>query len=222
MPRRKGSSPTSGGAATTPLKGMRADGNETEQTLALEMLVRQMEGFERQIRLQNTAIEKLLQARAGDADRIQQQVQQQIAKDKADSAAAIQEVRDKLQELLEAKRPDEHTQQVMVEDALVKARQEIADSHTRFQEELSKMKRGTLTSNESESVLLTINGVRHLIKPGRNTKVPEAFIKAWKRRVEEKKWAKQLDLSFQGNNPADRIQRLRGLPSMWNENSGGV
>ena len=189
---RRSSRPYGGGVTPTPLKGALVVEGEGEASLALKMLVDQMQAYQQQ---------NLLELQAMSAAMYQQTeqvkvLQLEIAEIKREAAAALVETRLKLQKLMEQKPTDPATLQQMVKAAQEKAKREMHEAEIRFQEALKTMPRGTLINDTPERIRLIINGVDQFLKPGLNHNIPQAFIDHWEKRKDEQRWASGLNDAF--------------------------
>jgi hypothetical protein len=214
--------------SSTPLQGALLKADDTQESLLLEALVARLEGYERTQRLMLEAMQSLSTATQEQISTLQHNVMTEIAREKQEAARAADEARLKFEELLQQKPLDPATKQAMLQAAMKDAEKQLAQQAVAFKELLRDMPRGDIMSHEPEAVRFIINGEAVIIRPGLNTNIPEAFIEAWERRDDHRKWAADVEKSFrrfddQGNpRSANDINIARGVTTVWNEDAGVV
>jgi type I site-specific restriction endonuclease len=169
---------------------------ETQDSLALRMLVDQMTAHQQQVMLELQAMGAALQNQTAQV----KSLQLEIAAVKHDAAEALAETRIKMQKLMEKTPTDPATQQKMVKEAQIRAKQEMMEAEARFKVALETMPRGDLTNDTGDVVRLIANGVSQVIVPGVNHNVPQAFIEHWEKRKDEKLWSDGLNNAFLARN----------------------
>lgn len=188
--------PINGGGVTPapkiPVVGALFTEGETQDSLALRMLVEQMQAHQQQTLMQLQAMGAALEGNTAQV----RALQLEIAEVKRQAAEGLAETRVKMQKLMEQRPTDPATLQRMVREAQERAKREMLEAEARFRANLETMPRGTINNDTGEVVRLIINGIPHVILPGENKNVPRAFIDHWEKRKDEKRWSDGLNAAF--------------------------
>lgn len=207
----------SGPAATTPLQGaLREDGEESIENTAFALMLQRMAAFEQQQILMQQYLEKAFTSQ-------QEQIKalnKALAAEKRRSVEAQELTHKKMQELLETRRPDPATREAMIRAEQERIDKEQKQRRVEFVQVLRDAPKGTIVSYEPHSVCLILNGLRHTIKPGKNTGVPAPYIKAWEQRAELKDWASKFEMDLRAAEDANVVQRLRGQGPLYDPERG--
>ena len=184
-------------STNVPLSGALITEGDTPDSLALKMLIGQMQSFQQQNLLELQAMTAALQQQNEQVKALQLE----IAAIKHDAAAALGETRVKLQQLMERRPTDPATLQKMVKEAQIQASRQMHEANLRFVKELAQAPRGDIDARDipytGEAVRLIINGVSQNIIPGKiNTGIPQPFIDHWDKRKDEARWAAGLNAGF--------------------------
>lgn len=192
-----------------------------EQSPALTILVTRLEEQERQLRLMNEAFLNM-KAALDSRDKEYQQLQQTVANDKARSAEAIKLSREKLLKTAEANPIDPHIQAQMLAQIKSEGEHRVKQKRAAFTKLLETAPKGIINNPKDESIPLTINGVRLVISPGKNT-VPAPFAEEWEKTLRMAKWAEDVRKAAVGTKPFHELEQWRGAnsgeadPLIWQE-----
>jgi hypothetical protein len=219
MTRKKKSRGSSSPAASTPLKGALHVDGETKESVALQMIVEQMQSMERQMRLQAQAQERQM---AGHKKEVAA-LQTALAVEKTRATQALAAVTDKFQKLVEANPLDPQTRDAMVKSELKRQRVEREKHKIRFKEEFAKMPRGEVY-NTGGPETMTINGITVFFAPGNNKDIPACFIEEWEKREKMRGLSDEFARSLQPVEDqllsANKYQAILGQHPIWNEDAG--
>ncbi len=182
--------------AKTPLKGALTV-DDSQESLAIRMLVDQMQSYQQQVMLELQAMNAVLHNQTEQV----KAVQLEIAAVKREAAAGLSETRLKMQKLMEQKPTDPATLQAMVKSAQENAHKQMREAETRFKLALQTMPRGDLDLRDEprtgEVIRLIANGITQFLTPGEiNHNVPQTFIDHWEQRKDQKRWAAGINDAF--------------------------
>src|SRR3990167_5206313 len=166
--------------------------DDSENSLALKMLVEQIQAYQQQTLLELQTMAAIL----GHQTEQVKALQTEVAAVKRDAAEGLAETRTKMQKLMEQKPTDPRALQAMLKESQAQATKEMHKAETRFAEALKTMPRADLNNDTGETVRLIANGVSQILYPGINHNIPQAFIDHWEKRKDEKRWADGLNTAF--------------------------
>lgn len=173
---------------------------------ALNLIVSHLEAIEREQRL----IAASLGALRSDTDSKFVQLHTQLAREKAEAQQGLQAALDALYKQIETQpRLSQEELARQLETVKQEAEKQSADKSQRFRETLRDAPTGNIISHEEDNILLQINRVQLIIKPGLNANVPQPFIELWEDRAVAGADAKSRQKIIEGMHDFGYVEQWR-------------
>jgi hypothetical protein len=213
--------------STAPLQGaLTQDAKDNPENIPLQMLMTRLDDMQRQQEQQSILMNKVLTATDDNYNKILTEVSQQFDKERRATEDGMVAMREEFQKFLEEKQLSAGERQNLVKEGLENAKKQMERDKVNFKKALKDMPKGEILNDETDPVLLIINGHPHLIALGRNKGVPQVYVDEWEHRKLQQQNAIRTDLAFQRFQPdgselhANDYRRALGKNPMWNEDTG--